>query len=215
MISTHTPLAGRDFRLWLQYPGILNFYSHAPRGARRRRSKTYPRTSSISTHTPLAGRDISILLSAARQVQFLLTRPSRGATLKSSRLCRLGLDFYSHAPRGARLTIQSCIRIHLHFYSHAPRGARPGATLVLTNSAAFLLTRPSRGATWLMPWGAVAALFLLTRPSRGATISTLSLSSTAKFLLTRPSRGETFTSTLGGTILPISTHTPLAGRDLV
>ena len=56
-----------------------NFYSHAPRGARRVCDGAKVRGNAISTHTPLAGRDC--LDAAAGAVP---------------------ADFYSHAPRGAR-----------------------------------------------------------------------------------------------------------------
>ena len=58
-------------------------------------------------------------------------------------------------------------------------------------------------------------LFLLTRPSRDVTrLERLKISET-KFLLTRPSRDVT---TYGGSYMEtsnISTHTPLAGRDMI
>ena len=56
-ISTHTPLAGRDSNSAFITCG-----------------------NAISTHTPLAGRDIELQYHAVDPVQFLLTRPSRGAT---------------------------------------------------------------------------------------------------------------------------------------
>ena len=76
VISTHTPLAGRD-DVWAVFEQI----------------------GGISTHTPLAGRDIlnNDRLDAA--YQFLLTRPLRDVTLHV--VFRLPvLDFYSHAPCG-------------------------------------------------------------------------------------------------------------------
>ena len=57
-ISTHTPLAGRDF-----------FHLMIVR-----------RETPISTHTPLAGRDVSGLVSFSVHGQFLLTRPLRDVT---------------------------------------------------------------------------------------------------------------------------------------
>ena len=33
IISTHTPLAGRDCTNWVKMSRLYNFYSHAPRGA--------------------------------------------------------------------------------------------------------------------------------------------------------------------------------------
>ncbi len=56
-ISTHTPLAGRD---WAEI------------------SKW--KRNNISTHTPLAGRDIHPSYIPRLSITFLLTRPSRGAT---------------------------------------------------------------------------------------------------------------------------------------
>ena len=57
VISTHTPLAGRD----KYHTNFDHFYA-------------------ISTHTPLAGRDMDSLFSAFNLKIFLLTRPSRGVT---------------------------------------------------------------------------------------------------------------------------------------
>ena len=60
-ISTHTPLAGRDIFNLPEDTATTNFNSHAPRGARL---DTLPRLSMplyISTHTPLAGRDASAI----------------------------------------------------------------------------------------------------------------------------------------------------------
>ena len=56
--------------------------------------------------------------------------------------------------------------------------------------------------------------FLLTRPSRGVTVCIEIKSCTCTFLLTRPSRGVTLLHTLYAQAMLISTHTPLAGRDI-
>ena len=58
MISTHTPLAGRDS----PYFCVLCQFT-------------------ISTHTPLAGRDGLSVNEYIKMVRFQLTRPSRGVTL--------------------------------------------------------------------------------------------------------------------------------------
>ena len=104
-ISTHTPLAGRDdaLGLWLHFK--KDFYSHAPRGARHLESVQN--------------------LSAS---QFLLTRPSRGATGTTAS------DLENR-----------------NFYSHAPRGARQELADLVTERIQFLLTRPSRGAMTKWP----------------------------------------------------------------
>ena len=78
----------------------------------------------------------------------------------------------------------------------------------------FLLTRPSRGATFSGSSSTVGVAFLLTRPSRGATLCRWRSKVPPSFLLTRPSRGAT-TYLIGGFFQEmISTHTPLAGRDV-
>ena len=168
-ISTHTPLAGRDESLANMSRNSCNFYSHAPRGARqpRKEHRQGPQ-------------------------QFLLTRPSRGATRVhssrqgSSRISThtplagrdgrfvMGLfvhvDFYSHAPRGARLVVRHVSGQHAYFYSHAPRGARP-ATDTADQIGRFISTHtPLAGRDSHRPSGrSLDLLFLLTRPSRGAT----------------------------------------------
>ena len=146
----------------------LNFYSHAPRGAR-----------------------LLLTQSKRAQRQFLLTRPSRGATRRV------------HSEPGTGQ----------YFYSHAPRGARPQRTSPASGTEKFLLTRPSRGATKPQKRSAISVQFLLTRPSRGATKPSKKLATKSPFLLTRPSRGATNLNGQDGATVQISTHTPLAGRD--
>ena len=60
VISTHTPLAGRDNNFAVAVGAIKDFYSHAPCGARPIMSASGSMQNVISTHTPLAGRDIDI-----------------------------------------------------------------------------------------------------------------------------------------------------------
>ena len=56
--------------------------------------------------------------------------------------------------------------------------------------------------------------FLLTRPSRDVTSDEFACGIRNRFLLTRPSRDVTLLSAVKIDGAPISTHTPLAGRDL-
>ena len=168
LISTHTPLAGRD-------PFLIIFFT----------SRT------ISTHTPLAGRDVLHGKFCCILLQFLLTRPSRGATPakqtvsewadisthtplagRDKRLFNAGTEhristhtplagrdcidplaststaISTHTPLAGRdLGIHSMLVPQKHFYSHAPRGARPKSSISQISKNLFLLTRPSRGAT--------------------------------------------------------------------
>ena len=168
----------------------VNFYSHAPRGARQRLPQKWS----------------GLLI-------FLLTRPSRGAT-SSIVSIRSPINFYSHAPRGARHlrkafgVVDDPISTHTplagrdvvfdnliadvgDFYSHAPRGARQNIRTVSTGSLSFLLTRPSRGAT-------------------GVVVDAYSI-----FIISThtPLAGRDFYFFVPNRIVWISTHTPLAGRD--
>ena len=57
--------------------------------------------------------------------------------------------------------------------------------------------------------------FLLTRPSRDVTCSSVIIALMLSFLLTRPSRDVTHYKSFTALTRKISTHTPLAGRDLL
>ena len=100
LISTHTPLAGRDTVQVNFYRNGYNFYSHAPRGARPFNPWAWA-GGKISTHTPLAGRD---------------GYDSAGIAVRN--------DFYSHAPRGARPDGLTRIRpLPLFLLTRPSRGA--------------------------------------------------------------------------------------------
>ena len=81
--------------------------------------------------------------------------------------------------------------IYKTFYSHAPRGARQRSH----------------------PYAATPRRFLLTHPSRGATYAWLSVSLSGGISTHTPLAGrDRCVYRLNG-IPEISTHTPLAGRD--
>ena len=123
MISTHTPLAGRDNNAVAAYAD-----------------------GEISTHTPLAGRDLPRTGVYLYQGYFYSHAP-RGARRRPPLLDPADADFYSHAPRGARLKFllrQDGSRIFL--LTRPSRGAT-GLSHVSLPVSSFLLTRPSRGAT--------------------------------------------------------------------
>ena len=78
-ISTHTPLAGRD-------------YPHNPPSTQH----------SISTHTPLAGRDRCTPSRAPLLVVISTHTPLAGRDAPVISVFLSIVNFYSHAPRGAR-----------------------------------------------------------------------------------------------------------------
>ena len=79
----------------------------------------------------------------------------------------------------------------------------------------FLLTRPSRDVTNALQQVMVDLQFLLTRPSRDVTGRSRTGIIKLPFLLTRPSRDVTKCSGKWVHQKQISTHTPLAGRDIL
>ena len=79
----------------------------------------------------------------------------------------------------------------------------------------FLLTRPSRGATLNRQKERLTYSFLLTRLLRGATAAGRLFLLTGVFLLTRLLRGATAVEIVVDGGGAISTHTPLARRDLI
>ena len=128
-----------------------------------------PLGSSISTHTPLAGRDGDDQYISGDD-EFLLTRPSRGATGVFTLIGEY-VVISTHTPLAGRdRSVKFRSTTRSNFYSHAPRGARPLFVAYKFGDSEFLLTRPSRGATSAgRPESIEYAVFLLTRPSRGAT----------------------------------------------
>ena len=151
---------------------------------------------------------------AIHRYEFLLTRPMRGATGLTS---LEGVDFpiSTHTPHAGRDRFVYCVFIIFlisthtphagrdyvsqqlstdlaHFYSHAPCGARHPCLFIYKQNGKFLLTRLLRGAT-CVAW---QNLFII------------------KFLLTRLLRGATHGYDTAPLEFRISTHTPLARRDL-
>ena len=123
MISTHTPLAGRDQYQHCLFPENL-----------------------ISTHTPLAGRDLSALR-ALLLLQDFYSHAPRGARPERFNRLRHIADFYSHAPRGARPATAKYPGSLGNISTHTPLAGRDKRQSLRTKLHGFLLTRPSRGAT--------------------------------------------------------------------
>ena len=74
--------------------------------------------------------------------------PSRGATLGAESITEGMDDFYSHAPRGARPGRLLGNFVYLPISTHTPLAGRDADPFAVPGAhSAFLLTRPSRGAT--------------------------------------------------------------------
>ena len=99
-ISTHTPLAGRDSAVCLSTCSEINFYSHAPRGARRKTPQSHTKNIKFLLTRPSRGATAGII-ACTTSVIFLLTRPSRGATHSICRHSRR-LVISTHTPLAGR-----------------------------------------------------------------------------------------------------------------
>ena len=116
-------------------------------------------------------------------------RPDGIASFRSDRR-----DFNPRAPCGARLAYCQEKITEFYFNPRAPCGARHWYELSEYAVLVFQPTRPLRGATdEVSPWCWWIAVFQPTRPLRGATKR-----------IAEPIHNSS-----------ISTHAPLAGRDLI
>ncbi len=124
-ISTHTPLTGCNRVSTSGTTGSFNFYSHTPHGVQRNKYfiSFYP--NNFYSHTPHGVQHWNISWRNFINI-FLLTHPSRGATVAGFVTLWNKSDFYSHTPHGVQ---------------HANNSMQDG-------NIPFLLTHPSRGATW-------------------------------------------------------------------
>ena len=78
MISTHTPLTGRD-QNYIRRLNYQRISTHTPLTGRDGRRPYLILKNDISTHTPLTGRD-AISIEKTAKLEFLLTRPLRDVT---------------------------------------------------------------------------------------------------------------------------------------
>ena len=191
-ISTHAPLAGRDFPRLVSGVRKFHFNPRAPCGARRR-----------TPQLPLS------------HPEFQPTRPLRGATTWRDTKCCVITHFNPRAPCGARHGMGGKDRQDRHFNPRAPCGARlERVSLNKYEHQKFQPTRPLRGATTF--FGKMLSKkgeFQPTRPLRGATRHDRHRQRLAQFQPTRPLRGATGSRRHGSHYVSISTHAPLAGRD--
>ena len=122
-----------------------------------------------------------------------LCQPAETSFLWRDTAMRIRERFNPRAPCGARPNLFVKVHSLRHFNPRAPCGAR----------------QSTRKAT------RAARIFQPTRPLRGATLGRFAvLPRNAVFQPTRPLRGATMAEQWDGDIREISTHAPLAGRDL-
>ena len=195
-ISTHAPLAGRDIMLRLLSFIQCPFQPTRPlRGATMITWMGQLLDFYISTHAPLAGRDYNWLTVFELKPDISTHAPLAGRDWRRSFHFRKRRGISTHAPLAGRDLRHRHTHAHERKIStHAPLAGRDLALHVgLDLRVEFQPTRPLRGATQLPSGGRSPARFQPTRPLRGATRA-------------RPDKLH---------VVDISTHAPLAGRDLL
>ena len=146
----------------------------------------------ISTHAPLAGRDKNVSPNQSIIEVFQPTRPLRGATGNILRGVLRSRNFNPRAPCGARHQLHADVSVHCHFNPRAPCGARPSKYPCMHRDKYFNPRAPC-----------------------GARLTQSKLSDLqAEFQPTRPLRGATHAEHARRLMVVISTHAPLAGRDI-
>ena len=144
---------------------------------------------------------------------FLLTRPSRGATPSQASTSKT-LTVSTHTPLAGRdHGDNECQQDESRFYSHAPRGARRSAGSLTDRYSMFLLTRPSRGATptRIILFRHFCVSTHTPLAGRDVCIVRDRLSYTGFY--SHAPRGARLDLEVLFVRKVVSTHTPLAGRD--
>ena len=169
--------------------------THAPLARRDQGTRDAGAYCQISTHAPLARRD-STVKEYAVVVPYFYSRASREARPKKSKNNAIIHQISTHAPL-ARRDLGSWLTIMLIFL--------------------FLLPRLSRGATWQSRSSMILrSQNFYSRASREARqFGFLCRAIMHKFLLTRLSRGATPAQENCSPSGTISTHAPLARRDVI
>ena len=129
-ISTHAPLAGRDQHHTLVGCSARNFNPRAPCGARRICLAVYAAKIRISTHAPLAGRDLRRRDRSAAGTGISTHAPLAGRDKMGYKYTRVGEDFNPRAPCGARLSIASITSSGSLISTHAPLAGRDYAYIL-------------------------------------------------------------------------------------
>ena len=234
MISTHTPLAGRDFNIFSPRQSAIHFNSHAPCGARRSRGNTmaatgpfqltrplrgatmirlkWLRVCSISTHTPLAGRD------SFRRINKNAFCISTHTPLAGRDGNEIGLGFpkliSTHTPLAGRDLKPHQEQLLLKISTHTPLAGRDREDCSLYPHQAISTHTPLAGRDDSDGDGEIDSEdFNSHAPCGARRLKSRTTSLRFRFQLTRPLRGATRELGLSGESLAISTHTPLAGRD--
>ena len=111
-ISTHAPLAGRDSRPFCKKLRKRDFNPRAPCGARRQRCETMPHKRRFQPTRPLRGATLAVL-DWSWSAEISTHAPLAGRDQMTCKLLPACFDFNPRAPCGARQ--QKCTNHYAHF----------------------------------------------------------------------------------------------------
>ena len=213
-ISTHAPLAGRDFKQTTKMAWDKKFQPTRPLRGATSDKRQFVIDRPFQPTRPLRGATAAEIVMRV-PVLFQPTRPLRGATLKAFGTASSLLLFQPTRPlRGAtcghRISAGAC-----RISTHAPLAGRDYSVNLIDrfpviSTHAPLAGRDGLGQTAFAP----CRIFQPTRPLRGATASRQLLTRQRRYFNPRAPCG----ARQGGAAnmarpISISTHAPLAGRD--
>ena len=124
-ISTHAPLAGRDFSAVADDRGGSPFQPTRPLRGATRFVRGRLRFTDISTHAPLAGRDRE--QERIHEQQFISTHAPLAGRDLNAWIKRAGLDISTHAPLAGR--DRDSIQVHRRLGTFQPTRPLRGATV--------------------------------------------------------------------------------------
>ena len=212
-ISIHAPLAGRDEHRVDHLVRQLDFNPRAPCGARRSSARFPSLRTDFNPRAPCGARRRG--LHREEDNCYFNPRAPCGARLRRSRFAGTSGHFNPRAPCGARPSVASVASRLFHFNPRAPCGARPPVASTASTALIFQPTRPLRGATPQCLPDAVFPQYFNPRAPCGARRYLILLHGLpVTFQPTRPLRGATVAVDRSRMVLVISTHAPLAGRDI-
>ena len=141
-ISTHTPLARRDFMCLIGLSGRIGFLL-----TRLLRGATFPH------------------IARAMSRAFLLTRPMRGATCERYSTSLSGSFLLTRLLRGATGILNYLRNVNTFLLTRLLRGATGASTATSSGMLSFLLTRLLRGATILLQQAMIQLLHFYSHAS--------------------------------------------------
>ena len=216
-ISTHAPLGGRDGGILGAARAVCaHFNPRAPCGARLSTPPIPHRSYQFQPTRPLRGATCLMLFPCKIELVFQPTRPLRGATAVNRCRRRAYQNFNPRAPCGARRRWKDRKLRRADISTHAPLAGRDGGGK--TSSCGELIfqpTRPLRGATTVQVDTMDMQQDFNPRAPCGARQQERFELYLIRDFNPRAPCGARRDQARDATGNAISTHAPLAGRDIV